>query len=294
MCLRPSDECARAWRRVGDRGTWNSPGNRWPTVGAAVRGAVLAVLVWTAVTALGLPETFGFPTRHAYVVAPLVGGLLGAFAAERLLRVAAGLAALVLVLVTSLPLATVMAPTLVRRDQPAVDSGATVDAIAVLSSSVGEDGLIQGTGIDRLLDALALAKRTGRPLIVSVVRNPHGAGTSSLADQRWLTALTGQSDRLFVVDSVHTTRDEAVRMSALARAHGWRRVALVTSPTHSRRACATFERAGLPVVCTPARARDASWGGPAPLRSPDDRLHVAANWLHETIGWIVYRARGWV
>ena len=164
----------------------------------------------------------------------------------------------------------------------------------MLSSGVGEAGLVQGDGVDRLLAGAALAQRTGRPLVVSVIHPRRLEAVSSLADQRRIAALAGLGDRLWTVDSVHTTHDEAVRMAALARAQGWRRVALVTSPTHTRRACATFERAGLAVVCTPALARDATWGGPAPLRSPGDRLRATRLWLHEVVGWLTYRARGWV
>ena len=263
-------------------------------LGPAADGAALAVLVWAAANVLGLPDIVGIALPSPVIVALLVGAVLGAAGAGRLVRIAAGLMVLLLVLVTSLPVTAMLAQPLVRRDRPAADSGAVVDAVAVLSGSVGTDGLIQRQALDRLLDGLALAQRTGLPIVVSVVRETHRPSLSSLADQERLAALAGVADRLVTVDSVHNTHDEAVRMAAVARAHGWRRVALVTSPTHSRRACATFERAGLAVVCSPSRARDAAWGGPQPLRTPTDRLHVTASWLYETLGWLVYRAHGWV
>lgn len=267
---------------------------RRPAVRAAARSATVGVLVWTAAAALGVPALFGFAPNDVFAIAGVTGALLGLAGAERALRAAAATLALLLVLVTSLPFAAAVAPSLVRRDRPTADSGAAVDAVAVLSSGVGDDGMIQGEGVDRLLAGLALARRTGRPLVISVVRPRHRPGVSSLPDQERLVALAGVGDRLWTVDSVGTTHDEAVRMAALARAHGWHRVALVTSPAHTRRACATFERAGLAVVCTPAPARDAAWGGPNPLRAPDDRLRVTASWLYEQLGWLVYRHRGWV
>ncbi len=260
----------------------------------AVRGATVAVLVWAGASALGLPAFVGIAPNDVFAIAGTVGALAGAVGGERLLRTAATTVALALVLVTSLPVIGRVAPSIVRRDRPAADSGAGVDAVAVLSSGVGDDGTVQGEGVDRLLDGLALAQRTARPLIISVVHPPGARGVSSLADQRRIIALTGFRERVWTVDSVKSTHDEALRMSALARAQGWRRVALVTSPAHTRRACATFERAGLAVVCTPATARDASWGGPTPLRSPGDRLRVTASWLYEQVGWQVYRRRGWV
>ncbi|HEY0777277.1 MAG TPA: YdcF family protein [Gemmatirosa sp.] len=265
-----------------------------PLLHRAARSATVGVLVWTAAAALGIPALAGVAPNDVFAIAGVVGAIIGALGGERVVRAAAATLALMLVLVTSLPLIAHVAPDTVRRDRPTADSGAVVDAIAVLSSGVGDDGTVEGEGVDRLLDGLSLAKRTGRPLIVSIVHPRHVPGVSSLADQRRIAALAGLGDRLWTVDSVGSTHDEAVRMAALAHAHGWRRVALVTSPAHTRRACATFERAGLAVVCTPATARDAAWGGPTPLRSPGDRLRVTASWIYEQIGWQVYRRRGWV
>ncbi|GJG87236.1 hypothetical protein tb265_24170 [Gemmatimonadetes bacterium T265] len=275
----------RAYRRRG-------AGRR--SIGRALRGAVIAVLVWTGASTLGIPHLFGFAANDVFALAGVTGAVLGALGAERALRVSAAAIAVLLVLATSVPLIGRVAPSTVRRDRPAADSGAVVDAIAVLSSGVSDDGMVEEDGVDRLLAGLALAQRTGRPLLVSIVRPHMSARVSSLADQRRLAALAGVGDRLWTVDSVRSTRDEAVRMTALARAHGWRRVALVTSPTHTRRACAAFERAGLAVVCTPAPTRDAAWSGPTPLRSPGDRLRVTGLWLHEQVGWWLYRRRGWV
>lgn len=282
----PSDARARPVRSWRDRARAAVPG--------AVRGAVLGVLAWTGAIALLQPVLVGAGSPHAYLVAVLVGGLLALAGAGRVLRGATTIIAVLLVLVTSLPIARTLAFPLVRRDQPAVDSGAAIEAVAVLSSAVGTDGLIQGQTIDRLLDGMALARRTGRPLVLSVIRLRREPGENSRADQTALVTLAGLADRTWFVDSVYTTHDEALKMTALARAHGWRRVALVTSPAHTRRACATFEHAGLAVVCTPADARDATWGGPRPLHSAADRLRVIGTWLYEQLGWFLYRARGWV
>ena len=97
--------------------------------------------------------------------------------------------------------------------------------------------------------------------------------------------------RVGVVAPVHSTRDEALRTAALARRAGWRTVAVVTSPLHTRRACATFERVGLAVVCVPSEERSFALRH---LRSPGDRLEAFGYWLYETLGWLEYRRRGWV
>jgi uncharacterized SAM-binding protein YcdF (DUF218 family) len=205
---------------------------------------------------------------------------------------------LLLVTVTATPLAPALLRSTVRRDVPADASPAAlprdVDAVAVLSSDVQTDGLVANRGVDRLLAGVEWARRLGRPLVLSVVRLPEPGARSSEADQRRLASLGAAPPPLFFVDSVRVTRDEAVRMAALARRHGWRRLLVVTSPSHSRRTCAAFERAGAVVTCAPAPAREYALGGSRPLASPRERLGAFRDWLYEAIGWWSYRARGWV
>jgi uncharacterized SAM-binding protein YcdF (DUF218 family) len=90
---------------------------------------------------------------------------------------------------------------------------------------------------------------------------------------------------------VHSTHDEAMAFAAMGRTHGWRRVMLITSPLHTRRACATFETAGLPVECRPAHPRVYSISR---LDIPSDRREVFADVLYETAASMLYAARGWI
>jgi uncharacterized SAM-binding protein YcdF (DUF218 family) len=175
----------------------------------------------------------------------------------------------------------------------AARDAAGADAVFVLSSAVTDGGLVTGQGPERLLHGIRLAREAGLPLVASVVRSDRGA-TSSAADQRALAALGGVDARLELVDSVGSTRDEAVRVAALARARGWRRLAVVTSPLHARRACAAVARAGVAVRCAPAPSRELSLGDPDPLSGTEERTRAFELWAYETVATWLYRARGWM
>jgi uncharacterized SAM-binding protein YcdF (DUF218 family) len=90
---------------------------------------------------------------------------------------------------------------------------------------------------------------------------------------------------------VRNTRDEALGVSRLARERGWREVILVSDASHLRRAGAVFEKAGLRALCTPCPERNYDL---TTLNDPGERLHAFQQWLWETIGYEVYRLRGWI
>ena len=80
-------------------------------------------------------------------------------------------------------------------------------------------------------------------------------------------------------------------MARLFRERGWRKLLLVTSPTHSRRAAATFEREGVSVVSSPSMETRFDLEN---LTRTDDRLFAFGAVLHERVGLGVYRWRGWI
>ena len=112
------------------------------------------------------------------------------------------------------------------------------------------------------------------------------------ADQQRLVELAGVRDSwVLVPDPVRNTHDEALAMDRRLRPLNARSIALVTSPWHTRRACATFEQVGFRVFCVPALERGAQTRRPLIAR---DRLGSFRFFLYETIGWMEYRRRGWV
>ena len=93
------------------------------------------------------------------------------------------------------------------------------------------------------------------------------------------------------------THDEAVHAVALARQHGWKKVILVTSAWHMRRAEATFIKAGLDVVPV-----GCDFQGSMVFAKPRHTFFTPRSesmirfklWLEEVLGYWAYRVRGWV
>ena len=118
-----------------------------------------------------------------------------------------------------------------------------------------------------------------------------GEGVAESADLPNVAALTTPRARIGFADSVLTTRTEAIRLRAISRAHHWSTLAVVTSPMHTRRACATFEAVGLRVVCVPAAVRGS---GLYPGANAEDRLRAFRSWLYEAFATPSYRSHGWI
>lgn len=93
------------------------------------------------------------------------------------------------------------------------------------------------------------------------------------------------------------THDEALRLVPLAQQRGWKRILLVTSAAHMRRAASVYRAAGFEVVPAPCNFVVAGTANPPSLRFgiPSwvgfERLSI---WLHEAAGWQLYRRRGWL
>jgi uncharacterized SAM-binding protein YcdF (DUF218 family) len=93
------------------------------------------------------------------------------------------------------------------------------------------------------------------------------------------------------------THEEAIQFSKMKRLKDWRKVVLVTSALHLRRAEAAFRKQGVEaqiVACdfqvygVPGTGRFSS------LFPSQHRLDLLSLYLHEKIGWWVYKWRGWI
>jgi uncharacterized SAM-binding protein YcdF (DUF218 family) len=251
---------------------------------------VLAAASWLVLGALGVPHLVGMQTVGDLPWIALAGAALGALGLAPLFGGLLAISVVTVFLVSWFGLLDNRMRDMVRSDSL---PGGPVDAVVILSGNLTREGRIGSEALGRLLAGLELRRRLpARHLVLtSIHRIRRGDTLSSEGDQRALIARFDPDAVLHVIGPVRDTHDEAVAASGLARQRGWRRLAVVTSPLHTRRACATFERQGLTIVCRPSESRDYSLNL---RRAPADRLEAFRDWLYEVVGTRVYRSRGWL
>ena len=256
----------------------------------AMEGAVLGAAFWVVLLVLGIPWVLHLGGVDGLVPSALLGAVLG-WVGWRLVPLGA-LTAVCLLLVVVAYTPIIVGPTrnLIRNDP----LPAKADAVMVLSAGVNDDGTISLRAMDNLLKGIELVNRGVAPILV-VSREVYiinGKLVSSRQDQERTVALAlGGLSKLVVAGVTHSTHDEAMRARDLFRARNWKRIVLVTSPMHTRRACATFEKAGLVVSCTPSSTRALAVRTMAP---GDDRVGAFQAWLYELAGTLRYRQLGWL
>jgi uncharacterized SAM-binding protein YcdF (DUF218 family) len=221
----------------------------------------------------------------------MAGAVVQLSAFRRVLTVILALAATLVLLVTQTSLSNAVAANWVRHDA-FPDSG--VAAIVVLSAGVNPNNTINGEALDHLIDGIELVRmRNVNLLVTTTVEERFATGLiNSTVDQgriislfdgrvRWLRAAVGS-----------TTRDEALEAARLLLPQGVRKIALVASPLHTKRACSSFEAVGFQVTCVPSRLRSPGGGNPAPW--PADRLRVFGGWIYEVAATAKYESEGWL
>lgn len=164
---------------------------------------------------------------------------------------------------------------------------AAPDAIVVLASHEWE----------RLPAAADAARQHPSAQVVLTVSRQFSDLSCHLCGERprWLNHLGVAGGRIVEVtlSEPEGTWGEALAVAMEARRRGWRRVQLVTSPYHTRRALWTFRRA-VRLVGVPLEVGVASAAAHSALRpwrwwaAPQDRWYVAYEWAAS----VSYAARG--
>ena len=185
---------------------------------------------------------------------------------------------LLLGLVAFTPLTNLMRPATAGPLQPA-------QAIVVLGSRMGTDGTLSAASLQRTVQGIRLQQRGLAPLLV--MAGPRQGEHVEAEVRAALARDFGVPAAAVLTDaSGRTTRDEARGMAALLHPRGIRRILLVTSAEHMRRARREFEQQGFEVVPAPVGSVD-----PEKV-TPEHRLGDGRRWLEETMGRLYYRLRG--
>ncbi|MBI3417957.1 MAG: YdcF family protein [Verrucomicrobia bacterium] len=153
---------------------------------------------------------------------------------------------------------------------------------------------------DRFITALALARQNkARALVL-------GGGNLRVLDGRvsegkvftdWLTNLGLVTMPMFNLGVREDTRDEAEHLQALAKEKGWQNCLLITSAAHMKRADAIFKKLGVDATPIACDFEVAGLPGEKYLTRLVPGLQgfsLLGIYLHERVGWFVYRLRGWV
>jgi uncharacterized SAM-binding protein YcdF (DUF218 family) len=257
----------------------------------AFLGALLGTLLWLECIAFAVPSiVLGRVGYAALPVAAGLGALVGLTRARRLLAGAVVGAALLLAVVAYTPLMRRPARALIRSDPV---GARPIQAVVVLSGGITDDGHVRQPVVDRMLSGLSLIRRGIASTLVVSRERAGGAedAVTSDADQQRIVALLERPVRLLIIDSVFSTRDEAIRTRALARSLEITSIAVVTSPMHTYRACATFEKVGFSVTCVPSESRRVALRA---LRGVSDRVLAFQGCLYEWAGLAKYRLMRWI
>lgn len=148
---------------------------------------------------------------------------------------------------------------------------------------------------DRCTTAIELMRRKLAPILVIGGGAPIDQRTESQAIAEWIESWNLITAPVWPLGDCADTHDEALRTSALARKHGWKRILLVTSASHMARASAVFRKTSgievVPVPCAFATKKNVTdW---CSLPDPAQLQHFS-NWFHEVVGWYAYKLRGWI
>lgn len=162
-----------------------------------------------------------------------------------------------------------------------------------------EHGELSEAG-DRLLQAFRLYRAGKAPLILvsggAVPMLGNSAGTESEA-ARTILLEWGVPDAAILIEKRSKNTAENARFSReMLAARGIKRALLVTSAAHMPRAVGAFRKAGLEVSPSPANYLT-GWAQPdLPFRILPDTgaLSDSTLALHEYIGLLIYRLRGWM
>lgn len=248
----------------------------------AGEGALLGALSGLLISQLGLGALIHL--EDLFFIPVLLGIGIALTRARIGLWILTGMLMATALVVGYTPLVTSLLQGLTRSDtlQPC-------PAIVVLSSMTHKDGTLSAHANDRALQGYRLLRQGyGAELVMSDATVRYG---SQIPEVREQMAILDLNYPIESVGPAGDTHDEALGVARLAREKGWERVLLVTHSWHMRRAAAVFEKAGVSVLCAPCAESEYDISA---LNTPAGRLRGFRDWVHEVVGYQIYRQRGWI
>ena len=183
-----------------------------------------------------------------------------------------------------------------------IDGNATADAVVVLGgyTSGGDEeltGIDASEAFDRILTGIELIReeRADRLFV--------GGGMYVLNDSRksefsviepWIKRWDLTDVPVDTLGDSGNTYGESQAVKKLMDDNGWSKIFLVTSASHMQRAQAVFESSGVGVIPVACDFRSVPAGKRVVFfPSIGGFLHLQY-YLYEKIGWLYYRANGWI
>lgn len=165
----------------------------------------------------------------------------------------------------------------------------SADALVVLGGGIGNDGSLSDASLRRLVHAVGLYRAGYAPVLILSTANPNRSGlTEARAMSRTARVLGVPEGAIVLEEQSSRTYENALRVAEIAARRGFRKLLVVTTPTHTRRAVLVFRKLGLAVIPAPTDGVEVERRGAAA------RFALTINSLHEYGGLLYYRLRGWL
>lgn len=170
-------------------------------------------------------------------------------------------------------------------------------AIVILGG--GTEGTVPGLGLtdlnggaDRLVHGARLFRAGKAPLVILSGGSPPGIRPEAEEMAELLAFMGVPADQMLLEPASRTTQENGANTVRLLQARGIRRILLVTSAYHMRRAQAVFMRLGLEVIPAATDYQIVERADSALDWLPQaDMLEMSSRSLKEYLGWAVYAAR---
>lgn len=254
-----------------------------------IAAGAVAILWWTGASQIGIQHVIPvFRSNHAMFLAGVAAGGLALLWPRAVTRL--GLTLTALLVLAMLVIGYTRYPTLDVRSVMREDPLERVEAVVVLSSDIRKNGALDGASHMRVLHGLELLRQGyARTLVLTKLAHPRKSYVPAV--RQLMANLRFEYPIVETPGEVFNTHDEAVEVRKLAAERGWKKVLLVSDPTHMRRARATFLKQGVEVICSPGNQPDFD---PVQQDGPGSRYRAFTQWLYERLGYWIYQVRGWI